>query len=88
MFPLHDAQDPLNAFERKWHWLLRGMRVYGTKAKILVNSEAIFRSAEEQATQNCFYDGIASVLARFAALDSVQFVTLCTWAGYEATLNM
>ncbi len=33
------------------------MRVYGTKSKILQHSEALFRSLEEQGTQNCFYDG-------------------------------
>lgn len=50
-------QDPQTPFEKKWYWLLKAMRVYGTRARVGVNADTIYRSAEEQATQNCVYDG-------------------------------
>ena len=52
------SQRTLNDFEKRWKWLLSAMRVYGKKAQILTNSEFIFRSAEEQATQDVFYEGM------------------------------
>ena len=52
----------MNPFESKWYWLLKAMQVYGTKAQILVNSEAMLRSLDEQATQNCVYEGQSGVL--------------------------
>ena len=48
-------QDPLTKFERRWYWLLKTMAVYSKKGLILRNSEALFRSLEEQATQDSFY---------------------------------
>ena len=60
------SQRTLNDFEKRWKWLLSAMRVYGKKAQILTNSEFIFRSAEEQATQDVFYEGTDWLFAPLA----------------------
>lgn len=48
--------DPLTPMEKKYYYLLKAMRVYSNKAQTGKFSEALFRSVEEQATQDCVYD--------------------------------
>lgn len=55
--PLYQA-PPLNEFVKRYYWLLKPMGIFSQKARTGVNSEAIFRSLEEQATQNVWFESL------------------------------
>jgi hypothetical protein len=47
----------MSAFMRSHYLLFKAMGVFSTRSKLGQNSEAIFRSLEEQATQNLWWRG-------------------------------
>ena len=59
-------QSPPNIFMQRYYYLLRFMGVFSQKATVGVQSEAIFRSIEEQATQNTWFDGTPNAASRYA----------------------
>lgn len=50
-------QTPLNMFMKKYYYLLKTLGVWSSKARVGTNSTALFRSIEEQATQNMWWTG-------------------------------
>ena len=56
-FGCKPAQSPLNMFMQRYYYMLRAIGVFSRKATTGVHSEAIFRSVEEQATQNIWFEG-------------------------------
>lgn len=52
--PLY-RESPLNLFFQRYYYLLKGVGVFSRRANTGVNSEAIFRSLEEQATQDAWW---------------------------------
>lgn len=51
------TQSPHNVFVQRYYYLMKGLGVFSRKAVTGTNSEAIFRSIEEQATQSVWWDG-------------------------------
>ena len=50
------AQSPPNVFVQRYYYLLKGLGVFSRRATTGTNSEAIFRSIEEQATQDVWWE--------------------------------
>ena len=50
--------SPLNLFFQRYYYMLRGLGVFSRRATVGVNSEAIYRSIEEQATQEGWWDAL------------------------------
>ena len=55
--PLYQ-EAPHNDFVQRYYWLVKAMGMFTLKARIGVNSETIFRSIEEQALQNCWFEAL------------------------------
>lgn len=54
--PLYKEPTKHNVFVNRYYYLLKGMGVFSPKARLGLQSEALFRSIEEQATLNTWFD--------------------------------
>jgi hypothetical protein len=50
-------QSPLNVTVHKYYYLLKAFGMFSRKAQTGTNSEDIYRSIEEQATQDVWWEG-------------------------------